>query len=121
MKKIVKTLTAFLVAFCVLIGQGGLVLAIESAEAAPAKCDRCPCESERPSCCVEKTSPAESPESPVIPSPETRVLSPAVFEPVPVDTISCIAADNRRVLPRQIDSARSVGVPLFLRHRAILI
>jgi hypothetical protein len=121
MKRFAKTVAALLIALLVLIGQSGAVLAMDFASGS-GKCTKCPCESEKRSCCVEQSNSATPPEAPALPPVESRVLQPITLEPVQVGAFDFsraathVSAVCRDTLPPSRNS-----VPLFLRHRAILI
>ena len=120
MKKTASSITALLIAFCVLIGQGGVVLAMDSATA-PAQCEKCPCKSQQPTCCVEQSNATEGPDAPSVPPSESRVLQPVCLSLIQVGVVDFLAA-NQSGYPRQhVETPAFSGVPLFLRHRAILI
>ena len=120
MKRIAKIMTASLIALCVLIGQSGVLMAMETTPA-PSKCTKCPCESEKPSCCVEQSDARETADHPVAPAPESRILQPVSFEPVEFGVLDS-SVSNETTFPRfDLAIRASSRVPLFLRHRAILI
>ncbi len=119
-KTIAKTFTAVILVLCVLVGHGGLALALESS-AVFDNCTKCPCQSDGPSCCVDETDPSATPVSPAVPPAEQRVLQPAALESARtlVEFPPSALKERSRNGERAVD--RPDDVPLFLRHCALLI
>jgi hypothetical protein len=120
-KTIAKTILVLLLTLGVLFGQTTVV----SAAFSPAKvrnCKKCPCEqSAKPSCCIEKSGPSSARQTPALPQLETRLIQPAILLVSvlisPASERSAVRFSDSRNLSRRTVSE----VPLFLRHRAILI
>lgn len=109
-----------LIAIGVMGGQAGIASAAFSAAKTEA-CKKCPCESKKASCCVEKSTPQSIPESPAIPHAQNRLIQPATIVSFEAD-YSATSKNASACFAHRIDfSSRSFSVPLFLRHRAILI
>jgi len=119
-KTFAKTILVLFLTLGVLVGQAG----IASSACFPVKIENrktCPCKNGEPSCCMEKSKQAPARQTPAIPQLETRLIQPAtissfeLFSSQPVGSVVRVSAcDRARLLC-------SYPVPLFLRHRAILI
>jgi len=119
-KTIAKTILVLLLTFGVLVGQTGIVTASAS-PVKPAVCKTCPCDSKMPTCCVEKSKPAPAKQAPAVPQVETRLIQPAVVFISELLT-PARAAVGLEISALQRSTLRCLSdVPLFLRHRAILI
>lgn len=113
-------MTALLLTLSVLVGQSGLLLAVESS-VVPSRCTKCPCGSDKPSCCVEKTDSQEPSETPGLPVGEQRLLQPASIDSTGSDGFAFPAIVPAITAARAVVLAEISSVPLFLRHLAILI
>jgi hypothetical protein len=120
MNTFAKTFLVLLLTLGVLAGQTG-VAAAKVSIAKPAMCNKCPCESRMPKCCIEESKQSPTRQAPAPPSVETRWVQPAMVCISGLVSLDWNVAVVGLPVTRRSPIISSSPVPLFLRHRAILI
>jgi hypothetical protein len=119
-KTFAKTFLVLLLTLGVLVGQTGIAAAKISI-AKPAVCEKCPCESRMPKCCIKESKQSPTRQTPAQPSAETRWIQPAMVCISGLVSLDFNVAVVGLPVTRRSPIISSSPVPLFLRHRAILI